>query len=221
MRRDKVTIVLLSLTVISGIVLVVAHHRWSQEVEVPAYFKADARRLMVKLRAAFEGHTPLPPGSNKERMIKAMKILQNDQFDEDVVVYQIGFSIEDKEPGGFLLMNYVDEKANLAEIRYKLSPSDPNDPGGVLVAPEVLGPREMRHVGRFPFCLYLRPNDELPEGSIPYLEVDAKNDSDYLLVPESFFKNLADKKGELILLDEAGNVLDRFDLVDFVQSPTE
>lgn len=178
------------------------------------HFKSSGLDVGRQLRREFDSSSGIA-ANKKMRMRKAMDTLLNREFDDTVLVFDIVISPTGDKYSPFAAIYYVDENANLNQINYA-EPNDVNDLGGVLLPPEEFAPADMRHVGLCSLCLHLRSNDSLPDKATPYKEFDEKF---YLVVPTTLFNNIMQKKGQFILLDKSGNILDRIGLEELEQGP--
>lgn len=146
--------------------------------------------------------------SKISRYWRGFKILKNNSFDGDVIAYD--FRVVDcNEIGHVVVIKYVDELLNVAQISYTQS-ADPNVVGGLFVAPDSMPPPHMRMFGKTELCIFLKFNSNLFPGDIPYDEQDGERL--YLVVPQATFDSIVNIEGQFVLLGKEGDVLDRFEL---------
>ncbi len=154
---------------------------------------------------------------NTDRAAKAGEILLNSTFDDSVIVYGLSISEmgEDDHRCFSFTMEFVDENNTVARINYCESEDEDSGLGRVFGTPEVLR-CDLGRVGTPMLWLDLRADSKMHDGSSP---VRAPDDDDELfpkfLLPEKMFDNIAAKKGQFILLDKDGMVLDRARPKDF------
>ncbi|MDH4238025.1 MAG: hypothetical protein OEW48_00540 [Phycisphaerae bacterium] len=146
--------------------------------------------------------------SKISRYWRGFKILKNNTFDGDVIAYD--FKVDDcNEIGHVVVIKYVDELLNVAQISYTQS-IDPNVVGGLFLAPDSMPPPNMRMFGKTELCVLLRVDSKLSANDGPYDEWD--DERWYLVVPQATFEGIVNMEGQFILLGKEGNVLDRFRL---------
>jgi hypothetical protein len=146
--------------------------------------------------------------SKISRYWRGYKILRNNSFDDDVIAYN--FWVADSNEIGFVLViRYVDELRRVTQVNYA-SDTSSNSIGSTLVASEDMPPLHMRMFGKTDLCIPLRVDLKLSANDTPY---DKWTDERWLLfMPKTTFDSIIKKEGQFILLDEEGNVLDRFGL---------
>lgn len=214
-KRQNIYIIIIALFVLSlGALCFFQLKRSAINKQLIRHFRSSGISLGRKLRREFESSSGIV-ANKKRRMRKAMDTLLNREFDDTVLVFNIEISPAGDRYSPFAAIYYVDENATLNQINYSES-NDVNDLGKVLLPPEEFAPPDMRHVGLCSLCLNLRPNDSLPDKATPYREFDEKF---YLVVPTTLFNNIMQKKGQFILLDKSGNILDRIGLEELEQGP--
>ncbi len=174
------------------------------------HFRSDGLKLTGRLKKMRASNVVLTE-HGLDRWRRAIKILENREFDDTVVVLKVGVS-----PGGVnppsLIMEYVDEKATVAQFNFVGSTAEPNSLGNVLIPSNEFSPPERRHVGVYPLWLHLKADDSLSVPVPPYSEVI--DETRYLNISRPVFEEIMQGKGHIILLDKMGSVLDKVSLTE-------
>jgi hypothetical protein len=142
---------------------------------------------------------------DEKRNREAVEILSNGKLDESVVFLHIAVTIHSVY-GYMAQMIFVDESANVSEVAYQAPGKDPDNPGErVMFLPGERIYAQQRMKGWVWSEVILGPSDDITEGTVS----DANAyEPDYLFLPKEAHKSLIAGAGEMLLLDENGNVLD-------------
>lgn len=143
------------------------------------------------------------------RYNRAYKILHNNFFDHDVIA--LDFNIKDCDDNDTIIeIRYIAEMTKVSQVFYKPYNDDAGDIGHVFIAPDNMFYPSMRASGITNLCIRIRVDPNLSANDTPYNEWD--DDRLYLVMPQMTFDSIKKKEGKFILLDDEGNVLDRFGL---------
>jgi len=150
--------------------------------------------------------------SNKqlERIRKSIMVLKGKVDDSNVVVINMIISASGDDEGPCLIIDWVDKCASVWQMNYVPASDDGNSLGRVLIAPENLPPPSLRHTGIFTLFVHIRPEPSLSTGDRPYTVNE--NETYYLLVGQDVFDNIMARKGQFVLLNQNGSILDRVPL---------
>jgi len=192
---------------IVGLIAFYAHKKIKAvEEQRLGYYKKDALKLGGEMRldtSIMEDKYKFP------RYKRAYKILHNNYFDHDVIA--LDFNIKECDDNGTIIeIRYIAEMTKVSQVFYKPYNDDAGDIGHVFIAPDNMFYPSMRASGITNLCIRIRVDPNLSANDTPYDEWD--DDRLYLVMPQMTFDSITKKEGQFILLDEEGNVLDRFEL---------
>ncbi len=155
-------------------------------------------------------------GPNADRVKRAGEILLNATFDDTAVIHRMYVPTEDQYEDIFFEMQFVDENNIVTQVNYCASEDKDSGLGSVFATEEVLGP-EIGRVGTTTLRLLLRADTDMSDGTSPDAEMDEIELAFFtpLLLPEDMLDDITTQKGQFILLDKDGKVLDRARPRDF------
>ena len=143
------------------------------------------------------------------RYNRACKILRNNFFDHDVIA--LDFNIKDCDFNDTIIeIRYIAEMTEVAQVFYTPYNDDSRGIGNIFLAPDNMFYPSMRASGIANLCIRIKVDPNLSANDTPYNAWD--DDRLYLFMPQQTFDSIKEKKGQFILLDEVGKILDRFGL---------
>ena len=170
------------------------------------YYKRAASRLRGEMRL---DPTIMEDNNKFPRYKRAYKTLLNNYFDHDVIA--LDFNITDCYDNETIIeIRYIAEITEVTQVFYTSYNDDAGDIGHVFLAPDNMFYPSMRASGIANLCIRIRVDPNLSANDTPYNEWD--DDRLYLVMPQMTFDSIKKKEGQFILLDDEGNVLDRFGL---------
>jgi hypothetical protein len=180
--------------------------RWQVRDQLEQFFASDANNLTRTLQ-----RNPELGAIQVERLKRAIHVLEAPLSDKTVVLFNINVEPAGRD-GPFIMVDYVDKCASVAQVNYQLNDVDSNGLGSPFIGPEDLPPCHMRHVGIFTLYVHLKSSEKLAGSGRPYTELDGEIYR--LVVPKSLFDNIMQRKGRLVLVSQNTNVLDAVALAD-------
>jgi hypothetical protein len=202
-KRTFIGLVVCAIGLVAGGVAMVVHtQRASVKRQLNELFRKCAIRLVRELRRNGDDFA-----DNKlERMRTAIDTLDNPLFDDRIVIFEVDVKWWPDEGGWFVILEYVDELARVAQINYVHEDQEANGLGRVFVSPEELVPPSLRDVGISSWYVRMKGSYQLEDEATPY---SVRDELYFLVVPQSVFESIKAKKGQFVLLGQSGDVLDR------------
>lgn len=149
-----------------------------------------------------------------ERSEKAVRILGNNTFDSNAVVFNIMLiSPSNERPYVTLFMEIVDELSMVYQINYSTGDIASENQGNVFLTPSNLPPPGVRY-GICTLIIPLKSDSKLSEDATPYAELEGE--ICYLNLAQGVFDSIVSKEVAFIVLDENERVLDRISMKGFV-----
>jgi hypothetical protein len=142
---------------------------------------------------------------DEQRRVRAIELLSNGKFDERAVFLYAAVA---HHPvwGHMAQIIFVDERVNVSQVAYRFATQDagmPEEQLKFLPGEEIYGQRKRR--GYVSSEVVLRASDDVAQGTIS----DANAyEPEYLLLPKAAYQSLIAGLGEMLLVDDNGNVLD-------------